>query len=252
MLTASDRVLEIGPGTGVLTKRLLGQAGQVVAIEIDPGLCQRLAHQFSGDRFLLVQGDFLALNLGEQLRSTPAFQAPTKVVANIPYYITGPILEKLLGTLAQPNPTPFDTIVLLVQREMAERLSAQPGSRACGALSIKVQYLAECETVCSVPPKAFYPPPKVSSAVVRLRPRAFIPPAQDPQKLEQLVTTGFSSKRKMLRNNLSSLLDRSQLLALLAALNIPATARAEDLTVENWVTLSNKMLEETPLAQSQV
>ncbi len=244
-LTQQDHVLEIGPGTGLLTQRLLPLAHQVIAIEIDTDLCRKLTRQFSlAENFLLLQGDFLELDLGELLQAHPHLTAPNKVVANIPYYITGPILERLLGTIAQPNPTPYKTIVLLVQQEIADRLCATPGSRAFGGLTVKVQYLADCEIICPVPPKAFQPPPKVSSAVVRLQPRPFPTPSQNPLALQHLVKVGFASKRKMLRNNLSSLIERSHLLDLLTALNIPETARPEDLSVADWVTLSNKILEE--------
>ena len=240
-----DRVLEIGPGTGALTQKLLMQAKVVVAVEIDYDLCRKLETKFTtANNFLLLQGDILQLQLGEKLAEHPTFQSPNKVVANIPYYITGPILEKLLGTLAQPNPNPFESIVLLVQQEIADRLAATPGSKIFGGLSVKVQYLAECDVICAVPPKAFQPPPKVASAVVRLRPRPFPCQAQNPRLLQQLVKLGFASKRKMLRNNLASLIERPQLLTLFAELDIPENVRAEDLSVTNWVTLSNKMLEE--------
>ncbi|HEY9887951.1 MAG TPA: 16S rRNA (adenine(1518)-N(6)/adenine(1519)-N(6))-dimethyltransferase RsmA [Candidatus Obscuribacterales bacterium] len=244
-LGAGDRVLEIGPGTGLLTQRLLPQAAQVIAVEIDHDLCRKLVKQFAtAANFLLLQGDILELDLAAQLQQAPHFQLPNKVVANIPYYITGPILERLLGTIARPNPVPFDSIVLLVQQEIADRLCARPGSRAAGGLTVKVQYLATCEIICAVPPKAFQPPPKVSSAVVRLRPRPLAPAAHDPEGLQQLLKLGFGSKRKMLRNNLAAVVERSPLLAVFEALNIPDNARAEDLSVTDWVSLSNKMQEE--------
>lgn len=244
-----DRILEIGPGTGILTRLLLPLAAAVVAVEIDWDLCHKLVTQFkAADNFLLLQGDFLALDvlaeLGKVQAGTP-LAPPNKVVANIPYYITGPILEKLLGTLTQPNPQPYDSIVLLLQREVADRLYAKPGSRAFGALSVRVQYLAACERVCLVPPSAFSPPPKVESAVVRLTPRLTLPPAEDPHLLHQLVTLGFASKRKMLRNNLKAVVERDHLEHLMTALQIPVQSRAEDLSVEQWVALSNTILKES-------
>ncbi|MBD0335596.1 MAG: 16S rRNA (adenine(1518)-N(6)/adenine(1519)-N(6))-dimethyltransferase RsmA [Cyanobacteria bacterium Co-bin13] len=242
-----DRILEIGPGTGVLTRQLLTQAGAVVAVEIDWDLCRKLVKQFAqADNFVLLQGDFLTLDWQAALEAQPGYALgwPNKVVANIPYYITGPILEKLLGTIAAPNPCPFESIVLLVQREVADRLYAKPGSRTFGALSVRVQYLAACERVCLVPASAFYPPPKVESAVVRLTPRPVLPAATDPHLLNQLVTLGFSSKRKMLRNNLKGMIDRDHLSALMATLQIPDQSRAEDLGVEQWVALSNTILKE--------
>ncbi|MBD2428137.1 16S rRNA (adenine(1518)-N(6)/adenine(1519)-N(6))-dimethyltransferase RsmA [Phormidium sp. FACHB-1136] len=246
-VTDQDIVLEIGPGTGVLTQSLLPLAQAVVAVEIDRDLHHRLSQKFAQKPNLyLIQGDFLTLDPTVlELPTPPPLDAvrsrPNKVVANIPYYITGPILEKLLGTIAHPNPQPYDSIVLLVQKEVAERLYAKPGSRAFGALSVRVQYLADCELVCPVPAKAFQPPPKVDSAVVKLTPRALPVAAESPDYLDQLVRLGFASKRKMLRNNLKATVDRDHLLTVMTELAIPETARAEDLGVPQWVALSNRL-----------
>jgi 16S rRNA (adenine1518-N6/adenine1519-N6)-dimethyltransferase len=236
----NERILEIGPGTGILTRRLLPLVQSLVAVEIDRDLCALLAKQLGKkDNFLLLQGDFLTLDLPANLTAFPNFQQQNKVVANIPYNITGSIIEKLLGTISKPNPEPFDLIVLLVQKEVAERLYAKPESKAFGALSVRVQYLADCELICHVPASAFHPPPKVDSAVVRLRPRQIETPASDPRNLENLVKLGFSAKRKMLRNNLQPVVERDRLTHLLEQLNINPQARAEDLSVQQWVTLSN-------------
>lgn len=241
-----DRILEIGPGTGILTRRLLPLVQSLVAVEIDLDLCKLLAKQLGKkENFLLLQGDFLTLDLASHLTAFPNFQYPNKVVANIPYNITGPIIEKLLGTIAQANPEPFDLIVLLVQKEVAERLYAKPGSKTFGALSVRVQYLADCELICTVPAKAFYPPPKVDSAVVRLRPRQIETPAIDPRRLDNLVKLGFAAKRKMLRNNLQSLVERDRLTQILEQLEINPQARGEELSVQQWVNLSNILEKDT-------
>jgi 16S rRNA (adenine1518-N6/adenine1519-N6)-dimethyltransferase len=248
-VTRQDCVLEIGPGTGALTRWLLPMAKAVVAVEVDWDLCRKLADQFvKEETFKLLQGDILELDIPAALEKDKEYDLglPNKVVANIPYYITGPILEKLLGTIAAPNPNPYDSIVLLVQKEVAERLYAKPGNRAFGALSVRVQYLADCEQVCIVPAKAFQPPPTVDSAVVRLRPRLPQVVAQNPEHLDQLVKLGFSSKRKMLRNNLKAVMDRDVLTQLMSDLAIPETARAEDLSVEQWVALSTTILKQSP------
>lgn len=239
-LSDSDRVLEIGPGTGVLTRQLLAHAAAVVAVEIDRDLCEILAQKLGKlENFLLLQGDFLTLDLAALLNPFPAFQNPNKVVANIPYNITGPILEKLLGTIASPNPQPFQAIILLLQKEVAQRLTAKPGSTHFGALSVRVQYLAACQLICDVPATAFQPPPRVDSAVIRLIPRPIETPVHNPHHMETLIKLGFASKRKMLRNNLKSLIDSDQLSQILEELNVNAQSRAEDLSVENWVSLSN-------------
>jgi len=241
-LKDSDRVLEIGPGTGILTRQLLSLAQTVVAVEIDRDLCELLVKKLGKhENFLLLQDDFLVTDLDSLLAPSPEFQNPNKVVANIPYNITGPIIEKLLGTIASPAPKPFDAIVLLVQKEVALRLCSKPGSTHFGALSVRVQYLADCEFICDVSAKAFQPPPKVDSAVIRLRPRSIITPAQNPRHLETIVKAGFASKRKMLRNNLKSLVESDRLTLLLEQLNANPQVRAEDLSVEQWVALSNQL-----------
>lgn len=253
-LTSTDRVLEIGPGTGILTKRLLPLVQSVTAVEIDRDLCELLRKDLGAvSNFELIEGDFLNFNLSTDLSTeSSADLAPpasglsasgflNKVVANIPYNITAPILEKLLGTIAQPNPQQFDSIVLLIQKEVAERLCAQPGSKAFGALSVRIQYLASCQWIGTVPAKAFQPPPKVDSAVVRLQPRSFEPAANDPGQLDRLIKLGFSARRKMLRNNLQSLIDREWLTAWLESLRLNPQVRAEDLSVADWVALSNQI-----------
>jgi 16S rRNA (adenine1518-N6/adenine1519-N6)-dimethyltransferase len=238
-----DRLLEIGPGKGVLTRRLMEKAQSVVAIEVDRDLCAALRQEFQSSPTLhVIEGDVLSSDLEtlhavgvENGHSSPL----NKVVANIPYYITGPILEKLLGAIARPNPHPFESIVLLVQREVAERVCAEATSKTFGALSVRVQYLADTAYVCTVPSKAFFPAPKVESAVIKLTPRRFEPQAIAPSKLETLVKAGFSTKRKMLRNNLKSLVERDRLFAALDELGIKHEARAEEISTLNWVKLSN-------------
>lgn len=242
-LISSDRVLEIGPGRGILTHRLLDRAESVVAVELDRDLCDPLVAKFGErDNFLLLQGDFLALDVNElTAKFADHFHGQTKVVANIPYNITGPILEKLLGTIAQPNLTPFQEIVLLVQKEVAERLSAVAGTKAFGALSVRVQYLADCDLVCDVPATAFKPPPKVESAVIRLIPRPIVTPATNPKHLASIVKVGFANKRKMLRNNLGNIIDRDRLMATFEQLAIDPETRAEQLDTSVWIALSNTL-----------
>jgi 16S rRNA (adenine1518-N6/adenine1519-N6)-dimethyltransferase len=237
-----DRVLEIGPGTGILTRRLLPLVGALIAVEIDSNLCKLLIKGLGEkENFLLLQSDFLEVELATLLAGFPKFQKPNKVVANIPYNITGLIIEKLLGRISNPNPEPYESIVLLIQKEVAERLVSKPGHRACGALTIRVQYLAECEYICTVPAKAFHPAPKVDSAVVRLTPRKLEKIADDPKWLETLVKLGFAAKRKMLRNNLQSVVERDRLNEIMAQLGMNPQDRAEDLSVQQWVALSNEI-----------
>jgi 16S rRNA (adenine1518-N6/adenine1519-N6)-dimethyltransferase len=239
-LKKSDRILEIGPGTGILTRRLLAEVQSVVAVEVDRALCKKLVKILGKvENFLLLQGDILSLDVDSLLVDFPRFQNPNKVVANIPYNITGSILERLLGTIAKPAAKTYELIVLLLQKEVAERLTAKPGTKAYGALSVQVQYLANCELICDVPARDFYPPPKVDSAVIRLQPKVNENPAKNPQFLQTLVKVGFANKRKMLRNNLKSMVESDRLDRVFTQLNINPQSRAEELSLEEWINLSN-------------
>ncbi len=239
-LKSADIILEIGPGTGILTRRLLPEVAAVVSVEVDHDLCKKLVKKFGKfDNFLLLQVELITLDIPDLLKNFPKFQNPNKVVANIPYNITGLILEKLLGSIAQPAVTNYESIVLLIQKEVGERLVAVPSTKAYGALSVKIQYLASCELICDVPAKAFYPPPKVDSVVVKLCPRIIEKPVDNPKKLETLIKLGFGNRRKMLRNNLKSLIDLDELNILLGKLDINPQARAENLSLEDWINFSN-------------
>ena len=241
-LKDTDRILEIGPGKGVLTRRILEHVNSLVSVEIDRDLCKLLVKKLGEkENFLLLNEDFLNVDLSVLVKEFPRYQHQNKVVANIPYNITGPIIEKLLGKIGNPNPEPYESIVLLVQKEVAERIVAKPGRTSFGALSVRVQYLADCEMICTVPSIAFYPPPKVDSAVIRLIPKEREVVATNPKKLETLVKLGFSAKRKMLRNNLQSVVERENLTLLQEKLSVNPQARAEELSVQQWVSLANEL-----------
>jgi 16S rRNA (adenine1518-N6/adenine1519-N6)-dimethyltransferase len=239
-ISPADRLLEIGPGMGVLTRELLTRDNPLVAVELDRDLCIKLKNKLTPRaNFLLLEGDILKLNLPKLLTPYPQFWPINKVVANIPYNITGPILALLLGSINQPRSPKFDNIVLLVQKEIAERLTAQPGSKAYGALSVRMQYLARIDWIVEVSRRAFTPPPQVDSAVVRIIPHALNHPGCDPRILHQLVHLGFANRRKMLRNNLKGVVAPEQLMSFLEQLSLPATARAEEVSLEQWLALSN-------------
>lgn len=239
-ISKSDRLLEIGAGTGILTSRLLEVSSAVTSVEIDRNLCKKLLSKFGDlDNFLLLQGDFITLNITELLQQFPKFQKPNKIVANIPYNITGLILEKIFGTIYQPTVTNYQSVVLLIQKEVGDRLLAKPGTKAYSALSVRMQYLAHCDLVCDVPSIAFYPPPKVDSVVVKLRPKLIDNPANNPQLLGTLIKLGFANRRKMLRNNLKSLIAVEELTTILENLAINPQSRAENLSVRDWINLSN-------------
>nr|WP_297049252.1 MULTISPECIES: 16S rRNA (adenine(1518)-N(6)/adenine(1519)-N(6))-dimethyltransferase RsmA [unclassified Thermosynechococcus] len=229
-LHTGDRVLEIGPGRGALTRPLLASGAEVIAVELDRDLCGQLQRQLGSERFQLIAGDILRLDL--------APLGCNKVVANIPYNITGPLLGHLLGSIARPRRPAFERLVLLVQKEIGDRLMASPASKAYGALSVRVQFLATCEKVCAVPPRAFQPPPKVDSVVICLRPHGTLPRVRSPQWLETLLKQGFATRRKMLANALKSLVEPDQVRQALLQLGRDVNSRAEALSLEDWLALS--------------
>ncbi len=232
-IPSQPTILEIGPGTGALTHHLLETGAKVIGVELDRDLCQILRRTFGHyPQFELIEGDFLRAPLPED---------PQRVVANIPYNITSPILEKLLGSPEHPI-RQFDRIVLLVQRELAERITASPGDKAYGAMSIRIQYLAETEIMQIVPPKAFKPPPKVDSAVIRLCPRPWPEPPQDPRWFNILLQQGFSTRRKTLANTLQSLISKEIVIQTLQDMGWDERIRAEGLDLATWIRLSDKLL----------
>ena len=225
-LTGDDVVLEIGPGLGTLTSRLLARANSVTAVEFDADLARKLPGQFPGKKLTVVNQDILQFDLNQLPKNY-------KVVANVPYYITSKIVEKLMTAENKPS-----IAVLLVQKEVAERIAAEAGNMS--VLSVSVQIFAEVELDIEVPRQFFTPPPKVDSQVVILRTRnnPLITP-EDQRDFFRIVKAGFSAKRKKLRSSLSGGLgiDKSVAEELLKNAGISPDARAEDLAIEDWKRL---------------
>jgi 16S rRNA (adenine1518-N6/adenine1519-N6)-dimethyltransferase len=224
-----ETVIEIGPGRGALTRELLARAGRVVAIEIDRALAAKLRERYAGDpRLDVIERDVLETDLG--VLAGGAFA----LVGNVPYYITTPIL---FHALRPPRPT---RAVYLVQKEVADRLSASPGTKAYGALTVNVGAVASVETLFRVPPGAFSPPPSVDSAVVRVTPRTN--PAVEPGEEERfrvLVQQTFGMRRKQMRRVVRSVLSvpASRAEELLAVAGIETEARPETLSAEQFAAL---------------
>ena len=222
-LTGDDVVLEIGPGLGTLTSRLLARANSVTAVEFDTDLARKLPGQFPGKKLTVVNQDILQFDLNQLPKNY-------KVVANVPYYITSKIVEKLMTVENKPS-----IAVLLVQKEVAERIAAEAGNMS--VLSVSVQIFAEAELDIEVPRQFFTPPPKVDSQVVVLRTRnnPLITP-EDQRDFFRIVKAGFSAKRKKLRSSLSGGLgiDKSVAEELLKNAGISPDARAEDLAITDW------------------
>ena len=225
-LTSDDVVLEIGPGLGTLTSRLLARANSVTAVEFDADLARKLPGQFPGKKLTVVNQDILQFDLSQLPKNY-------KVVANVPYYITSKIVEKLMTAGNKPS-----IAVLLVQKEVAERIAAEAGNMSI--LSVSVQIFAEAELDIEVPRQFFTPPPKVDSQVVVLRTRDNpLITSEDQRDFFRIVKAGFSAKRKKLRSSLSGGLgiDKSVAEELLKNAGISPDARAEDLAIEDWKRL---------------
>ena len=241
-----DRLLEIGPGRGALTSHLLATtAAAVVAVELDHQLIAGLRQRFGADeRFSLLQGDAL------ELLRQPLAGNPNKVVANIPYNITGPLLQGLMGSVAQPRQPQFQRLVLLMQKEVADRVTALPGSPACGALSVRVQLLATARILCLVPPACFSPPPEVTSAVVVLTPHMPHQRRYGPEQaplLEQLLRVAYTGRRKMLRNTLGAIWSMPSLEQAARQAAVDLGQRPQDLDPDQWVALSQALAPSLPL-----
>ena len=225
-LTGDDVVLEIGPGLGTLTSRLLARANSVTAVEFDADLARKLPGQFPGKKLTVVNQDVLQFDLNQLPKNY-------KVVANVPYYITSKIVEKLMTAENKPS-----IAVLLVQKEVAERIAAEAGNMS--VLSVSVQIFAEAELDIEVSRQFFTPPPKVDSQVVVLRTRDNpLIASEDQRDFFRIVKAGFSAKRKKLRSSLSGGLgiDKSVAEELLKNAGISPDARAEDLAIEDWKKL---------------
>lgn len=222
-----DTVLEIGPGLGTLTSELLRRADSVTAVEFDAELARKLPGQFPGKNLSVINEDILQFALDE-------LPAGYKVVANVPYYITSKIVERLMTANNKPS-----IAVLLVQKEVAERIAAKPGDMSI--LAVAAQIYAEATLGVEVPKQYFTPPPKVDSQVVVLKVRETpLVPKEDERALFRVVKAGFSAKRKKLRSSISAGLAISKPAAeeLLRHASINPDSRAEDLSIDDWLRLA--------------
>ncbi|MHB9145241.1 MAG: 16S rRNA (adenine(1518)-N(6)/adenine(1519)-N(6))-dimethyltransferase RsmA [Symbiobacteriia bacterium] len=237
-LGAQDLAMEIGPGLGVLTQALAQRAGRVLAIELDPGMVALLGESLQGrPNVEIVQGDALRLDLQSLLdERQPPTAGKVKVVANLPYYITTPLLMRLLEEVSG-----WERAVLMVQREVADRLLAAPGSKAYGALSLAVRYYAEAELVTPVGSRSFWPAPDVESAVVRLWRRETPIVAAPKELLFAAVRAGFGQRRKTLGNALASRWGRDAALASLGAAGIDPQRRGETLSLAEYAILAEAL-----------
>lgn len=240
-ITADDCVVEIGPGIGTMTQYLAERAGSVVAVEIDKNLIPILQETLSEyDNVTIINEDILKVDLNRIVEEKNGGR-PVKVVANLPYYITTPIIMGLFE-----NHVPLQSITIMVQKEVADRMQVGPGTKDYGALSLAVQYYARPEIVAIVPPNCFIPRPGVASAVIRLT-RYEEPPVQvtDEAFLFALIRASFNQRRKTLANGLSNArnlsLTREQVTEALESMGLSPTVRGEALTLSQFAALSEML-----------
>ncbi|MBE6045120.1 MAG: 16S rRNA (adenine(1518)-N(6)/adenine(1519)-N(6))-dimethyltransferase RsmA [Clostridiales bacterium] len=241
-----DMVIEIGPGIGVLTAELAERASFVTAIEIDGRLIPILEETLSEyNNIKIINQDILKTDLGgiiEESRQAGRFTGKVHIIGNLPYYITTPIIMKLLE-----EQVPADSITVMMQKEVADRIRSAPGSRTYGAISVAVQYYCRVTKVADVPKEAFVPRPKVESTVLNLEPLdAKAIELKDEKLFMRCIKAGFAQRRKTLLNSLASAggMDKDKVKKILASAGIDPGRRAETLTVEEFGRIANETADE--------
>lgn len=239
-VTKEDVVLEIGPGFGTMTQYLAENAREVIAVEIDQTLIPILQETLKEyDNITLINEDILKVDIAGLVKEKNGGR-PIKVVANLPYYITTPIIMGLFE-----SHVPLCNITVMVQKEVAQRMQAGPGTKDYGALSLAVQYYAEPYIVANVPPNCFIPRPNVGSAVIRLT-RWEEPPVRvsDEKKMFAIIRASFNQRRKTLQNSLVNGgidVTKEQIVSALETLQLPATVRGEALSLEQFAALTDAL-----------
>ncbi len=240
-ITKDDFVLEIGPGIGTMTQYLCENAREVAAVEIDNNLIPILKDTLKEyDNVEVIHEDILKVDI-QELAQRKNQGRPIKVVANLPYYITTPIIMGLFE-----SHVPIASITIMVQKEVADRMQAGPGSKDYGALSLAVQFYAKPEIVANVPPNCFMPRPNVGSAVIRLTRHETVPvDVLDEKLMFRIIRASFNQRRKTLANGLNNApdipLSKEQIQESITALGVPVNIRGEALTLEQFAKLSNIM-----------
>ncbi|CCQ93252.1 dimethyladenosine 16S ribosomal RNA transferase [[Clostridium] ultunense Esp] len=237
-ITKEDYVLEIGPGIGTLTEELALNAKKVVAVELDKSLLPILDETLRDyPNIEIIHGDILRVDINRLIEEKMA-GGPIKVVANLPYYVTTPIIAKLIE-----EDLNIESIIIMIQKEVAHRIVASPGSKQYGSLSVFVKFYTQPEILIPVPKTVFMPQPKVDSAVIRLNIKRDLPEI-DREIFFQVVKAAFSKRRKTILNSLSSNswgLDKEEIKEVLKGANIPLQERAENLKIEDFIKISKTL-----------
>ena len=231
-----DLIIEIGPGLGSLTAMLAEKAGKVIAIELDENMVEILEERFSlYQNVEIVHGDVLKVDLQGMIQKEKGNQTVVKVVANLPYYITTPIIMKLLE-----EKIPVETITVMVQKEVGERLVAHPGSKEYGAITVSVQYYAEPTIIIDVPKENFKPMPEVDSCVVQLTIRKEHLALKDEKVFFRTIKFAFTQRRKNIGNSLTAIgKSKSEVRKMLEELKLDINLRAEDLSIDDFAKIAN-------------
>ncbi len=239
-LNENDFILEIGPGRGALTSKLLdSQIRKLHAIELDKDLIEFLNIRFKNNKkFSLQQGDILKTNLDSINNKI------TKVVANIPYNITGPILDIFVGRLGIIREYNYKKIIFLMQKDVVDRILSKEGSNSAGALSVRMQLLSKIKKICDVHPSSFSPPPRVFSSLVVFEPlkTEFRLDINLEKYIDKLLRIAFNSRRKMLRNTLKSILCNEEINKLSKSSKICFNLRPQDLSINQWINLADNCI----------
>ena len=241
-ITANDLVIEIGPGAGSLTKKLADLAGNLVAIEIDKKLIPLLSDVMAGvSNFELINADILKTDINSQILNKYPNYTSYKVVANLPYYITTSII---MGILESDNPP--SSLIVMMQKEVAERMAAGPGTKVYGSLSVVSGYYCSVKKIMDVSPNCFYPKPAVSSSVIRMDVRDNPEVTIDNERFFfKLIKSAFAQRRKKVSNSISNTLglniNKIDIEALLEDMGLVADIRAERLSIEDFAVLSNRL-----------
>ena len=247
-ITKEDLVIEIGPGLGTLTKELLEKAGKVICIELDKKMIKILMDRFSlYENFEIIHGDVLQIRLNKIIKEEKeknGFQS-AKIVANLPYYITTPIIMKLLEDRLD-----LESITVMIQKEVADRLIAIPGERETGAITYSVYYYATAEGIMEVPNDSFIPEPEVTSKVIKLTLRKE-PPVEVKSRgvMFRIIKSAFMQRRKTLLNALTNtkvFMSKEEGLRILKELHLDENVRAEKLTLQDFAEITNKILVDEP------
>lgn len=250
-ISAEDLIIEIGPGLGTLTSKLLEKAGKVIAVELDENMIKILKDRFKlYENFILINEDILKIDLKKLIEENLNDLRNVKIVANLPYYITTPIIMKLLEDRLNIN-----SITVMVQKEVADRIAEKPGEKLSGAITYSVNYYAIPEKVTLVGKESFIPSPEVDSEVIKLNIRKEPPVKVDNEEMFfKLIKVSFMQRRKTLLNALTNtkvFMSKEEGIQILKELHLDENVRAEKLTLENFAEITNKILIDDKIQKNQ-